>query len=184
MLPFFADLNCGVGVAGTRAAVQVPPPPGFQALLLPLKAAAFGNWTRTQTGLTASQKAGLRFEKKVHLALREKYNYMYHESQVLEFTDQRGGGRCIPDGLLKLSDCIVIIEIKSQHMPESWWQLRRKYEPIIRFMFPDYSVLLLEVCKSLDAAMPYPERFEVVEEINAFISTAPDGALGVLQWKL
>jgi hypothetical protein len=180
VLPSFLNPN-GV-VAG--AAVQVPPPPGFVPLHLPLKAALMGDWTRTKTKHTPAQLAGLRYEKRVHAALREAWSYKYHESQAFKYVDQRGAGGAIPDGLIKDLAGFCIIEIKSQHMPESWWQLRQKYEPLVRWVWPGQKVILLEICRSLDAAMPYPEEFEIVTSIDDFLLDAKDGALGVMQWKL
>jgi hypothetical protein len=182
VLPHFAKINSG-GPAGDSA-VHVPPP-HFQLPLLPIKAAFPENWTHVTTGLTASQKAGLRYEKKVQFILREQYGIRYHANQVIRFVDQRGGGCCVPDGLIRLEDRTIIVEIKSQHMPESWWQLRKKYEPVIRVAFPSRSiVLLLEICRSLDVDMPYPEKFTFVSSISDWTREAKDGDLGVMKWKL
>lgn len=180
MLPSFLKIN------GEEAGppVQVPAPPHFRAIVLPVKEAALGNWTRSSTGVSAAQKSGLRYEKKIHIALRERYGFMYHESQAIHYVDNSGGGTCIPDGIIKLPTCIVVVEVKSQHMPESWWQLRKKYEPIVRAVWPGEDILLLEICRSLDIDMPYPEKFTIVEDLDKWTLDASDGSLGVLKWKL
>jgi hypothetical protein len=101
----------------------------------------------------------------------------------LVYYDQREGERyAFPDALIKRPGRVAIVEMKRQHMPESWWQLRKKYEPIVRWLFPGQIVLCLEICSSLDAAMPYPEEFEHVEDISAWVNAAPDKSLGVHQW--
>ena len=166
-------------------AVAVPPPPGLVLPVLPLKSARTASWTPGGRGFSAAQKAGLRFERKVHAALSENYQHRYRQSLVLRYTDaDDNSGGAILDGLLQDLNGLTIIEIKAQHSPESWWQLRKKYEPIVRFIFPQQRVVLLEICRSLDAAMPYPEAYEYVEHLDNFLKKAPDGTLGVFQWRI
>lgn len=184
MLPSFLDLNSAGGVAGAPEPVQVPPPPGFQLPQLPIRRAVFGKRTAASPGRTAAQKAGLRYEKKILAALQEQFGPRFQESPTIYFEDQESSFRCIPDGLIRGLRGTLILEIKSQHMPESWWQLRKKYEPVLRWMFPGQPVLLLEICRSLDISMPYPEKFEIISSVEEFMKTAPDGQLGVLQWRI
>lgn len=178
MMPHFAS--------GQQAAViQTPKPAKLRLIEGPVKRAVLTDgWKRTAAGMTPAQKAGARYEKRVHVALKERYGYMYHEGQPILFEDAAGEGTAIPDGIIKTLGCLTILEVKSQHMPESWWQLRKKYEPLVRRIFPKQRVLLLEICKSLDASMPYPEEYEVISSIDSFIVNSKDGSIGVLQWKL
>jgi len=183
MLPTFLNPNNG-GLA--EAVVQVSPPTAFRHLRGRLRNVDLGSWTRTDVAppKRASQRRGLSYEKRIHAALRRQYEYRYHESQVIHFLDDGGEGIAVPDGMIKDAETVVIIEVKHQHMPESWWQLRRKYEPLVRALWPEMQVILLEICRSLDRQMPYPEAFELVEDIDNWILNADDGALGVMQWRL
>lgn len=74
-----------------------------------------------------------------------------------------------------------MVEIKFQHMPEAWWQLRKLYQPALEFKLRR-PVFVLEVCKSYDPAMPFPEPIELVENLWEFCN-APRKVFGVFQWK-
>jgi len=162
----------------------VPSPPHFQAPLLPVERAIFSKRASQQSGTTAAQKSGLRYEAKVQRELDSRYGKRYFPSKHIHFRDQRGWNTAVPDGLLCGFEWVAVIEIKSQHMPESWWQLRRKYEPVVRVLLPHDRIILVEICRALDKDMPYPERFDLIEELDKFLEHAPDGSLGVLQWRL
>jgi hypothetical protein len=181
LLPHLIGINDEV--AGS--VVQVPPPPSFQAPLLPITRAFFRNQAAMPDGRTSAQKSGLRYERKVQVELGRRLGHDFDPKPGLVFYDQREGEHyAFPDGLIKRPGIACIVEIKFQHMPESWWQLRRKYEPIIRWLFPGQKILCLEICSLLDAQMPYPEKFEHVEDILPWVDNAPDGSLGVHQYGL
>lgn len=182
MLPAFLSPNGGV--AGTS--VQVPPPPGFRRIEGEISWTTLGSvGSRSPQGRTAAQKAGGRYEKRILCALQERFKDLFFPQQELRWQDQRGEARCFMDGLLLLGKTIIPIEVKSQHMPESWWQLC-KYRDILS-AWPGRdgrSILRLEICRSLDAAMPYPEAYVTVESIDDFIIQSTNCSLGVLQWRL
>ena len=112
----------------------------------------------------------------------------YLPSPMLHFHDDSGFRTCIPDGLhvTHQNDTtrFTIFEIKSQHMPEAWWQLRRLYEPVVRALQPKAEVALVEICRTLDAHTPFPEEPELIEDLKTFISTASDGRFGVFRWRI
>lgn len=165
--------------------MKVPPPPGFRLPRLPIISAHIGGDTRDPLrGVTAAQKLGARYESKVHVELEKQFKHRYEKAPLLSYIDQIGGAACIPDAILRNPGRILAIEVKSQHMAESHWQLRGRYEPILRWIFPEQSILLLEICRSLDAAAPYPESYTSVEDISQFVESGKDGELGVLQWKI
>lgn len=183
MLPHLPGLNGPV--AG--GPVQVPPPPGFQPPV--------GQIINVQheprlnvlnKGTTTAQKTGLRYEAKVQSALRATYSNLYWPNPAFSWRDDRGKRYCEMDGLLHILGRLVCIEIKFQHMAESWWQLRKKYELVLERWdgINGDDILLLEICNSLDPVTPYPEVYTYVEKISDFILQAKDGELGVFQWRL
>lgn len=181
MLPHFARLNREV--AGSP--VQVPPPPGFRFVKEPVLRAEWRFETDVlfPPGMTSAQKAGLRYEKKIILELVDMLQKLIHVAPTIEYEDAAGLGYAIPDAVISDNHGICVVEIKYQHMPDAWWQLRKKYEPLVRHIHPDKKIHLVEICRSLDCAMPFPEPLKVVESI-AELRDMESGSLGVLQWKL
>jgi len=169
--------------------VRVPPPRKFRPLLGEVRSARIlpGVSTVGGTGeLSYAKRFGLRYESKVHDELKGKFGRWFMAGPVIEFFD--GNSKydkrfCVPDGLIRHHTRMVVCEIKSQHMPEAWWQLRKLYEPVVRKLW-GRELVLLEICRSYDPQMPFPEKVEFVEDIGKFALEAKDGTLGVLQWKL
>lgn len=180
MLPHLSPLNGSV--AG--APVQVPPPPRFRPIVGPIT----NIWLnmshpfRITKGSSGAQKAGVLYEKRVHDFLSSRLPPRYLRNPAIHFQADESARTCIPDGILLRDDMAVVFEIKSQHMSEAWWQLRKLYEPVVR-AYTKTKVVLLEVCKSYDSAAPFPEEFTWVDDLNNFVATAKDGELGVMRWK-
>lgn len=137
------------------------------------------------SGRTAAQKFGVRYEKKVQKELRELLAPDFIHTGFA-FFDDSGYRICVPDGIYihhKLQKA-AIFEIKSRHTSDAWWQLRKLYEPVARAFYSNYTVLPIEICRSYDAATPFPEKVELVTKLKDFIFDAADGTLGVLPWRL
>ena len=182
MLPQLSPLNGGL--AG--APVQVPPPPRFRAPAGKITDVVLKSEHpfRDQRGNTAAKHAGILYERKVQEFLSDLLGPYYFSSPILHFRDESGARTCIPDGLLIRYGCCVIFEVKSQHMPEAWWQLRRLYEPVVRAYLPHSQVALLEVVRSYDPATPFPERPTVVYDLRQYVEVdAKDKSFGVFRWK-
>jgi len=125
----------------------------------------------------------LRFEEQVQLALLEQFPKYRAEPQVYYFTG-KGPRNAFPDGVMFLPDRTVIFEIKSQHMPEAWWQLQKHYRPVLE-AFRVQPVQLIEVVKSFDLQMPFPEEnihFFSRDGLSDFLASRV-GPFGVLWWK-
>jgi hypothetical protein len=185
VLPQLTPLNGAL--AGSP--VQVPPPPKFHAPVGTIKHVSIrprDSYFKA-SGKTAAQKAGLAYEEKVQEYLVGTLSKCYLPAPYVDFKDATGPRTCIPDGILFTSSGLVIFEIKSQHMPEAWWQLRRLYEPVLRCYLNTYGIrpdlFLLEICKSYDPQMPFPERPTLVYDIQSFLDTAKDKEFGVFRWK-
>ena len=70
---------------------------------------------------------------------------------------------CQPDGLLYWANLkrVAIIEIKLRHTEKAWWQLRRKYGPILHYVFPWMEIAYVELVQWFDMAIPFPEAVEL-----------------------
>jgi hypothetical protein len=89
----------------------------------------------------------------------------------------------IPDGLyFNIGGFATIFEIKSQHMPEAWWQLRKLYEPVVRQLPFVNGTSCVEVTRSYDPSMGFPEPVLVVHDFDSLMA-APAAPLKVLIWK-
>lgn len=139
------------------------------------------------SAFTRAQKEGLRYEKKALEYLREllinakDVNFELFTSPWIIFkqgSDPRTRLRfCQPDAVFisETNKRIIIVEIKYQHTPDAWRQLRLLYEPVIKFMYPDFDIALVEICRWFDPHTQFPEQYYYNE--NPLQSTF--GKLGV-----
>lgn len=169
-----------------HAPVEVPPPPGFRAAEQVVFAVfcpnPFGGSSRPTGGF--AQRAGIRYERQVHEMLTDAGGVAIRHNPWIEFGELSGSRRrCSPDALWAPKDepLALVIEVKSQHMPEAWWQLRRLYQPVVERLWPARQLEVLEICKSFDPAMPFPEK--VVQVSNVHEALGLHGKFGVLQWR-
>lgn len=176
MLPSSSFLSGAAGV------VEVPPPQGFRELAYPLREVTFSvsNEFTRQLGNTAARENGLRYESQAHEHLQSVLGAGYLAVE-LHVRDAKGRRELIPDGVFFHPNHVVIFEVKSQHMPEAWWQLRKLYQPALRFKLPKRPVYVVEVCKSFDPAMPFPEEIVLINDLKDFAYN-PLPAFGVYQW--
>lgn len=170
---------------GTGVPVSVPSPSHFRPLRgIPRLA----NWSPqagwAPKGLTAAQKAGLHYEQKAQLFLEARLGPKFQQQPLLRFEDDAGPRALVPDGLYFEADgTAYVFEIKSQHMPEAWWQLRRLYEPVLRALPAVQRVSCVEVVRSFDPSMGFPEEpFVIRDDIYAVLSS-PVAPLKVFVWK-
>ena len=160
------------------------PPPHF----LPLRGTPAdvrwrpSNYER-KTGQTVAQNSGLRYEEKVQRFLSESLRTLYHAAPFLHFRDGHDRRTCVPDGLhFDISGRTTIFEIKSQHMPDAWWQLRKLYEPVVQQLRFTNVVSCVEVTKSFDPSMGFPEEVTVFHDLWTLMA-APSAPFKVLIWR-
>lgn len=95
---------------------------------------------------------------------------MYLPSPWLRFFADGKWRWCQPDGVLFVPGAgrIVIVEIKYQHTPDAWWQVRHLYQPVLEHIFPpslwEYEVC--EVVKWFDPHVAFPERVVLANEVD------------------
>lgn len=179
MIPSLSPLS-----GASTGSVQVPPPPGFKPIHYPIIGVVECDPRTLPDGNTAAQKSGLRYERKAHEHFKSLFPANYLESPVLSFTDDAGGRYCIPDGVLCFSKPkrIFVLEFKFQHMPEAWWQLRELYQPVIEKWRPEWQLSVIEVCRSFDPAVPFPEPPVLIHSISEWVKDFhPE--FGVYRWR-
>lgn len=170
-------------LSSDRVPVDVPSPPRFRAPLGEIRNVSFRTGYLPASGDTSAQKAGLRYEERVHEALTQALGKRYFRTPHVHFSDDRGSRTCVPDALV-VSDSgkHILIEVKYSHMPEAWWQLRRLYQPVLQTILPQ--VLVLEICRTFDPDMPFPERVELVDGVLEWDKVGTPEKFGVYQWRL
>lgn len=169
-------------VADTRTCV--PPPARFRPLVgVPTDV----RWKHQQyysiTGMTAAQRRGLRYEALVNDYIHRRLGDVYHVTPHLHFLDGSDRRTCVPDGIhIDTSGRATVFEIKAQHMPEAWWQLRGLYEPVVQQLRFVNVVSCVEVTRSYDPLMGFPEEVVLCRDLTE-VFLGPSAPFKVLLWK-
>lgn len=167
--------------------VAVPPPPGFRAVAGHVHSVErSSNFRRTQVANTFAQSAGHRFERLVSEGLWEHYGNAYEPSARFTFIDEDGRRLCEMDGILPAREYVIVFEVKAQHTPNAWHQIRSLYEPVALNFF-QRPVVPVEVVKSYDGYTPFPEPTKILfslAELDHWVKYFPDSSekFGVLLW--
>ncbi len=108
---------------------------------------------------SGAKREGCRYEAKFHAYAGQRWRSSYRtfQSHALRFRDTENidSRLAIPDGVLELSDRIVIFECKLRHTGISYFQLTDLYAPIIR-KWKQKPVTCIEVCRHYDPQTVYP----------------------------
>lgn len=104
---------------------------------------------------------GIKYERKAQEHLQKLYGERYVASPWIRYFDlvEEKLKWCQPDGIYfdVYRGLIVIVEIKLRHTPIAWWQLEKKYRPLVSHLFgPDFKVAVVEFVKWYDGTEPYP----------------------------
>lgn len=125
----------------------------------------------------------MRYEARVHEYLRSIYGGAYIAAPWFQYQDA-GETRvryAQPDGLLfdrRLSR-VVVVEIKLRHTDKAWWQLKHKYGPIVRHVYPWMEIAYCEVVQWFDVSIPFPE----LVELRPAVRMAKPDSIQVTIWK-
>lgn len=133
---------------------------------------------------TAAQKFGKRYEGRVLDLLSKQFANIRRCPWISFETDRVSYRLCQPDALIigQTGADITIVEIKARHTIDAFWQLRHLYAPVVQNIFPSHKLRLLEIVKSFDGAVRFPEDFWLHFDLDSWQKELPD--LGVVQWKL
>jgi len=170
----------------TSDAVKVAPPSNFRPLGDVVTTRIRATQFQGAVGRSEAQKAGLRYEAQAQEHLNELLgsHYLQSPSLIVEILGGKSR-RLIPDGVyISRTGVATVIEIKSQHMPESWWQLRELYYRAMTRVPRIRWVNLLEVVRSYDPSQPYPEPVVRLQNITPrqFVESSQP-AIGVYVWR-
>lgn len=121
---------------------------------------------------------GLRFERKVGLAIKELRLGPTLQGQWFEFTDANGHGYCQPDVIVELPDMDVIFECKLTDVEEAQSQLEGLYVPVVSRAFrrPARGVIVARYLTCLRS----PDR--VVDSVQAALGADPAWLCPILHW--
>lgn len=162
-----------------------PPPSNFR----PVSKIAWARMSATRPSFLRQSKPkgrraqGLRYEKKVLEYLANSCHAPLLPSPWIQFQESETSKYrwCQPDGLLinPWKGIIILVEVKYQHTPDAWWQLRHLYGPVVSYLFPHYEIRMAEVCKWYDPAISFPERIDMLPAVER----AGVEKIGVHIWK-
>lgn len=121
----------------------------------------------TRNRYIGKRKKGVEYEAKVH-----EYLKLLDENYVPGFwlsfvcSDAPKWRYCQPDGLRFdfQNGIITLVEIKYQHTPDAWFQVKQLYYPVLRAVFPAHlwRFDFCEVVKWYDPARAFPEPVRLV----------------------
>jgi len=140
---------------------------------------------------TRAQRAGVKYERAVRKAFEERFPFGVEWHPWLRFMtgSKQGWLYCQPDCILHFAGFSVVVEVKAGHSETAWWQLRRKYQPVVQRLLKPKPIFVTEVCKSYDPRLAYPETcspYFVIEEWLEklhHMRDAGDDCFPVLQWR-
>ena len=104
---------------------------------------------------------GIKYEEKVQKLLLQEFKGKYAPSPWFKYFDA-GDEKlkyCQLDGVYVdvKRNLIVLVEMKLRHTQAAWWQLQRKYLPVLRHVYGEkYKYALVEVCKWYEGTEPFP----------------------------
>jgi len=144
--------------------------------------------------MSAARANGIRYEWQVYEWLHDGLGHMHrpvHIQHCIHFSDDNGYRTIIPDAFIVLPELVFLLEVKSQHMPETWWQCEKLYKPVLSAIYQK-PVFCVEIVKTYDPQMPFPCEVVMIEDLLAYVqqthilSDDPDGhppQWGVFKWR-
>jgi len=171
-----------------RAAARVSPPRKFRAA-----GGVRSAWLcegpfagRTPLRGSAAQKAGVRYERRIHDLLAQCFQQEgFAKGQWFQFLDEGNNRRyCQVDGLTTKGP-LILFEVKIRFTSDAYFQLHQLYKPVVEKAFGRPVDALVQVCRYYDPASPFPEPVRLLEEINTEAILAGDRKLvGVYTWRV
>lgn len=129
----------------------------------------------SRRGGRGAKAAGLRYDRRV-AAHFERYPGFVGHPWVRFGTRTAGLRWAQPDGLFVdlLLGRITILEFKLKHTTDAWWQLRRLYEPLIRFLFGErlWHFACCEIVRWYDPAIRVPEQVTFIDDPRRLFANA------------
>jgi hypothetical protein len=167
------QIGSGLTRGGGASVVKVPPPLRFRPISGRPRNVQMKGCYETRLSGTPSQRGGVRYERKVQQWLLKAIPG-YAPSRQFTFQDDLAHRCIIPDGYCLWSEKVVLFEIKIQHMPEAWWQLDQLYKPVVQEWCGAPHVVLVEVTRTYDPAVPFPCEVRVLRDHPALLNAIND----------
>lgn len=128
--------------------------------------------TEGRRHLTASQRRGLRYERRVERPLRQSLppeTELVH-GQWIAYKDQGGLGLAQPDYYAVNGEFLWIFECKLTYTDIARQQLQYLYSPLLAHIYPDLHQILVIIAKNLTPSAPLPvadleEVFDLEQEV-------------------
>lgn len=117
---------------------------------------------------TGARKAGIRYERQAQEYLLSLYPELYLPSPWFKYRllNSNQWQWCQPDGLIldARKGRITICEIKNSHTVSAWWQIKKRYLPVVQEVFPInlWKFDFCEITRYYDHALYFPEPVELV----------------------
>ena len=179
--PLGREAAAGRDSEGGRSLRGLRPPRSFKEVKGIPSNVRFGGTARIARGHTAAQRNGLAYEVRVLDVLAAIYGIDFRPAPSILFTDRTGNRMAIPDGILKINNTLVVVEIKLSHTERAWWQLTRLYSPLLaRLVNPGTRIATVEICRSYDPSVQFPGPSTLVRSLHRL----PLAATGILHWKI
>lgn len=134
---------------------------------------------------SAAQKSGLRYERKVEMALSSlvrQHPAARVEFQLpLHFKDANGPGTGILDFLLTVDDFVIVGETKLTWTPAAPEKLQKFYLPLVMCLLGSVKVRGLIVCRSLipEATFATP----ILPSLSALLHQPSPGSIMTFPWR-
>lgn len=124
-----------------------------------------------RTHTTERRRQGVRYERRIHEHMQERYPNQYIAAPWIRFKMAQDRPRLAqPDGLLIdiYRGRVILVEVKYQHCLDAWWQLERKYRPLVEHIFPaaEWKVSTCEVVRWYDPAVRVPDHVNLCPEVT------------------
>lgn len=122
-----------------------------------------------------AKAAGLRYDRRAAAHFAETTGFVGHP--WIRFGTRTARLRWAqPDGLFIDFQMgrITILEFKLKHTADAWWQLRRLYEPLLRFIFGEslWHYACCEVVRWYDPAIRIPEQVTFIDDPRRLFTNA------------
>ena len=125
---------------------------------------------RNKVRVRGAKAEGIRYERKAQAYLEELFGEYYLPSPWIAYYEDGLERYCQPDGLIFnfLEGRITIIEIKLKHTADAYVQIKSKYAPRIREMFPSHlwKLSACEVVRWYDPHTYFPEDAVLTKDIG------------------
>lgn len=151
-------------------------PEGFRSAGTVLSARRSTLARRKPTGKIAKKyKIGLQYEKKAIRFLEKELRSAgdFYCEPCFHFHNHSSDRLCYPDALLVSESLVLIIEIKTRHTTDAWFQLRKLYYPVVSKVY-EQPIKLLEVCRAYDPLIELPEKETILENLEDYARADTD----------